>query len=303
MKISAVINTLNAEKSLNDCLSSLKDFGDEIVVCDDGSTDRTFEIAKKYTDKIFYHKSAGFVEQARNYAVSKAENEWVFIIDADERLPKTLAQRLKQLVLEVDFGREDLDYVLIPRKNLIFGKWIKHTGWWPDYNTRFFKKEKVIFSGVIHEQPTTEGKGFKLPEEEKFAIIHQNYNSISDYVERMNRYTSIEADYLAKNHYVFKTTDLIKKPTSEFLSRFFAKEGFKDGIHGLALSVLQAFSFFVTYLKAWESEGSNEQEIDLNDLKKTFKDKTKEGRFWLFKTLAANEKGVKKTFYKILKRI
>jgi len=134
IKISAVINTRNESENIFDCLNSLK-FCDEIVVVDMESTDNTKEIAKQFTDKVFDHPMVGYVEPARNFAISKAIGDWILVIDADERIPKTLAIKLEEIA-----EKNEIDYVRIPRQNLIFGQWVRHSRWWPDFNIRFFKK-------------------------------------------------------------------------------------------------------------------------------------------------------------------
>jgi len=294
--ISAVINTLNEEKNIERCLKSL-DWVDEIVICDDGSNDKTLDLAKKFTGKIYHHKSEGYVEAARNFAIGKAKGDWILIVDADEEIPKNLAQKLVQVT------KKQCDFVWIPRKNIIFDRWIKHSGWWPDYNVRFFKKDKVKWSGKIHEDPKTKGSEYRLLPREDLAIIHYNYSSISQYLKRLDRYTDIESDELIKEGYKFNWQDLISKPVGEFLSRFFAREGYKDGLHGLVLAVLQAISFFIAYAKIWEKEGFQEEEIQVEELKKEIQQKGKETGFWFLKTITESEKGFKKLVHKITRRV
>jgi len=299
MKISVVVNTLNAQDTLERSLRSVSILADEIVVCDDGSFDDTLKIAKKFTDKIFKHKGEGFVERSRNYAIGKATGDWILILDADEEVPKRLAERLKS----ISKGKDGPDYVLIPRKNIIFGKWIKHSGWWPDYNIRFFKKGKVRWTGKIHEDPQKDGNGLTLEADENLAIIHHNYKSIAQFLERLDSYTTIEARGLKSEGYEFNWRDLISKPVGEFLSRYFSSEGFKDGLHGLALALLQAFSFFVTYLKVWEGEGFKEQEVSLNEVKEEFGKKGKELKFWFFQTLLTGSSGAEKLIFKLRQKL
>ena len=116
INISAVVNTRNEEKNIADCLKTLQ-FADEIIVVDMESTDTTKDIAKGYTDKVFDHEMVGYVEPARNFAIAKAVGSWVLIVDADERIPQTLAKKLIEIMLE-----DKADFVRIPRKNLIFGQ-------------------------------------------------------------------------------------------------------------------------------------------------------------------------------------
>lgn len=256
-KISAIVNTYNEGANLSRCLSSVCPLTDEIVVVDMHSTDNTVEVAQKFKAKIFDHEYTGFVEPARNFALQKVKSDWVLIIDADEELPKTLSEKLEKLVKENQF-----DYAVIPRKNIIFNKWIKHSRWWPDYNVRFFKRGKVSWKNKIHSIPITKGKGIDFEAKEENAIIHYNYSLVSQYLERNNRYSEIRASELVSGGYQFSLKDLIKKPTDEFLSRYFAGEGYKDGIHGLILSLLQGLAEFVTYAKVWEKQGFKEEKVD-----------------------------------------
>lgn len=247
VKISVVINTWNEEKNLPRALASIKSFADEIVVVDMESTDATGDIAKKAGAKVYSHEQTGYVEPARNFAISKATGDWILILDADEELPPRLAKKLKDFV-----AKPTADFYRLPRRNIIFGQWIRHARWWPDYNIRFFKKDSVFWSEIIHSVPETHGKGEDLPAQEAFAIIHHHYETISQYLERCDRYSTIQARGKLKDGYEFSWRDLIRKPVGEFLSRFFVGEAYKDGVHGLSLSLLQAYTELVVYLKVWE---------------------------------------------------
>ncbi|OGM08957.1 hypothetical protein A2159_02095 [Candidatus Woesebacteria bacterium RBG_13_34_9] len=271
-RISVVINTLNEEKNLPRVLTSIKDFADEIVVVDMYSDDRTQELAKKFGAEVYEHKKTGYVEPARNFAINKAEGDWILILDADEEITKILANNLKR----VSESSDSADYYRLPRKNIIFGKWIKHSRWWPDYNIRFFKKGAVLWSEIIHSVPETHGVGSDIEAVEENAIIHYHYETVEQFIERLNRYTSEHAKTIIVNGYKFKWNDLIRKPFNEFLGRYFQGEGYKDGIHGLALSGLQAFSEFVKYLKIWQfekfKEGDSEIELVVNEMKEAESD-------------------------------
>ena len=290
--ISIVINTLNEDRDIKRAIKSVK-WADEVVVCDMHSNDKTVEIAKKLGAKIVSHKRLDYVEPARNFAISKAANEWILVLDPDEEIPESLKERLMEIASKMD----QIDYVRLPRKNVIFGKWMKGAMWWPDYNVRFFKKGKVLWTDEIHRPPETEGKGLDLSADEGLAIIHHNYQTIFQFIERMNRYTTVEAEELKKQGYKFNWQDLFDKPLNEFLSRFFANRGFEDGLHGLALSMLQAFSFLIVYLKVWENSSFKETALNLTDLEA---EKSKMGyqiNYWM-KEIKSSKNPFKRFFSK-----
>ncbi len=286
--ISVVINTFNEEKNLPKALASVRDFADEIVVVDMYSDDDTVVIAKREGAKVFEHKRTGYVEPARNFAVEKTTGDWIFILDADEEMPKTLADNLKQ----ISSDERSSDYYAIPRKNIVFGKWMKHSRWWPDYNIRFFKKGMVTWGELIHSIPITKGKGADLEAVESNAIIHRNYISIDQYVDRLNRYTTHQTFVAIENGYKFSWPDLIKKPTGEFVSRYFYGEGYKDGIHGLSMSLLQAFSELVLYLKIWQKEGFEEKSVPITKAADIVKNSQKEINYWVSDTLLKEKGGI-----------
>jgi (heptosyl)LPS beta-1,4-glucosyltransferase len=275
VKISVVINALNEEKNLPQAIASVKDMADEIVVVDMGSEDKTAEIARSLGAKVFTHKKTRYVEPARNFAISKASNPWVMILDADEEAPPGLAQKIGQIL-----KGPKADYYRIPRKNIIFGHWMKHSRWWPDYNIRLFKKNFVSWNEVIHAVPMTQGIGGAIEDKEEYAIIHHNYDSVESYLERMNRYSTEHASLLIKEGHKFSWKDIITKPSNEFLSRYFFGEGYKDGLHGLALSLLQAFSELTVYLKIWQKEKFSDQNPKLDEVVTAIREQEKDLHYW-----------------------
>jgi len=252
--ISAVINVRNEAEKLDKCLKSLKNFADEIIVVDMQSNDGSDKIAIKYGAKLYSYKPVKYVEPARNFALSKATGKWIILLDPDEYLPKTLKRELKKITL-----RHNVDFVRIPRKNIILGKWFRHSNWWPDYLIRFFKKGSVTWNKEIHSLPETKGNGITLLDAENLAIRHLNYDSVTQFVQRALRYSSIQADELDKSGTKIKMSDFLLKPVQEFNSRFFRAYGYKDGIHGLVFSLLQAFAIFMIYAKLWEKQGATEK--------------------------------------------
>ncbi len=298
-KISAVINTLNEEKKISRCLASLKGFANEIIVVDMMSTDRTVEIAKKYGAKVFKHKRVGYVEPARNFAISKARYDWIIILDADEEVSEGLKKYIKKETKE-----SQADYYRIPRKNIIFGKWMKHSGWWPDYNIRFFRKGNVSWNEVIHSVPMTIGKGLDVPSLQDYSIKHRHYSSVEEYITRMNKYTTIQAKELNKKGIEFKWRDVLIKPASEFLRRYFAENGYKDGLHGLVLSLLQVLSELVVYTKLWQKQKFKKRKINAEDTYSELKKISKDFIWWVYESKINDSKNiVKKMWIKIVRKI
>lgn len=295
--ISVIVNTLNEEQNLGKALDSVKNIADEIIVVDMHSSDSTVEIAKKYKAEVFLHKNIGYVEPARNYAISKARKNWILILDADEEITPKLAKRLKEISED-----SKADYYRIPRKNIIFGKWIKYSRWWPDYNIRFFRKNSVSWNNEIHSVPLTQGVGADLEAKEDLAIIHYNYSSIEQYLERMNRYTTIQSDFLTKQGYRFIWKDLIDKPMQEFMGRYFSGEGYKDGLHGLALGMLQAFSELVLYIKVWQKEKFQNQSMTLDESIAEFEKVNKDFHWWIQESYIRSGK-IMKTLSERIKRL
>lgn len=294
--ISAVVIAKNEEKRLKECLESVK-FAKEIIVVDDGSEDKTVEVAKKYTKNIFHHKSKGYVEAARNFALSKATEEWILLLDADEVVPESLRKKLQDIA-----GDESISFVKIPRKNIIFGKWIQqNSGWWPDYQVRFFRRGTVTWPSQIHAQPVPEGDGVELPADESFALIHANYESISQFLEKLDRYTTEEAEEKGANT---NWNDSLQVPADEFISRFYARNGYKDGMHGLMLSLLEAFYSEVLFAKRWEKGGFYEvdEKTFLDKIHKNFQELARQIEYWQITTQIKESKNPVKNLSLRLKR-
>ena len=273
-------------------LASVADIASEIVIIDMTSSGQLFEIAEKFHAKVYKHDLVPYVEIIRNFGINKVNNEWILIMDPDEEVSNSLANKLKGIVTSLPqvYAQstsqvDKADYYRLPRKNIIFGKWIKHSRWWPDYNIRFFKKGYVSWNELIHSIPITKGKGADLEASETNAIIHYHYQSIDQYIERMNRYTGVQTNDILNKGYKFDWRDLIIKPSNEFLSRYFQGEGYKDGLHGLVLAGLQGFSEFVVYLKIWQKLKFKENNADLTGVLKIIKQTESDYHYWQADTL------------------
>lgn len=277
-KISIVISAYNEEKNIEACLLSVKHFADEIIVVDHDSMDNTQKLAKKYTPHVYNQKNdPQKIDLQKNYGFSKATGDWILSLDADERVSPELAKEIK----EVTSQESDVSAYSLQRKNIIFGKWIQHTGWFPDPHTRLFKKGKAKYiSEHVHEHLTVDGKVGTL----RHMLYHEHYKNIIEFINKMMVYAPNEADHMLKHGYTFSYLDALRFPAQEFMSRFFAREGYKDGLHGLVLSLLQAFYHLVVFVCIWEKKDYQEvsNEKFLTDIQKESYSLAKELSYWFF---------------------
>jgi len=278
-KLSVVISAFNEEKKIEDCLKSVS-FVDEIIFVDNSSTDQTLKIAKKYTAKVFTRENNPMLNVNKNFGFSKAKGDWILSLDADERVSEELRDEIKSQI--ANRKSQGVNGYWIPRKNIIFGKWIEHTGWYPDYQLRLFKKGKGKFKEEhVHEMIKLEGEVGRL----ESPIVHYNYENVSHFLKKTLLYTENEADQLIEKGYNFAWQDSIRFPTKEFVSRFFAREGYKDGLHGLVLSLLMAFYHLLVFVNIWEKlkfKQIEEKEF-LANVRQEFRKGHKEVFFWFSK--------------------
>lgn len=298
MKISAVISAYNEEKRLNDCLNSLKDLADETIVVDNTSTDKTAEIARKYSAKIYTMPNEPvMLNKNKNYGFGKATGDWILSLDADERITPALAKEIKKAI-----KKKGVEGFEIPRKNIIFNKWIQHSIWWPDYNLRLFKNGSGKFPlRHVHEKLEVSGKVAKLEN----PIEHLNYQTISQYIKKLDStYTESEVEMYIKSGKNISWYDAIRFPVADFLKTFFLQKGYKDGMHGLVLSILQAFYAFIVFAKIWERK-ENFKDLTPDNFLSEFTNETKklakDIKYWIY-TTKMQESKTKKLYFKILRR-
>lgn len=298
--LSVVISVFNGEKILDDCLKSAA-FADEIIVINNSSTDKTLELARKYTDKIFTRPNNPMLNINKNFGFSKTNGDWILSLDADERITPELQ---KEIFSILNSQLSTPNGYWIPRKNIIFGKWIEHAGWYPDRQLRFFRKNKGKFPEEhVHEMVKVEGKVGSLNEH----IVHYNYDNTSQFLQKLGTiYGPNEADQIIKKGYIFDWRDSIRFPVKEFLSRFFAREGYKDGFHGLMLSLLMAFYHLIVFSYIWEKHKFKQinDEAMLVQTEKEIAQSSKDLFFWFSKERAKLIKNpLKQIFHKILRKV
>lgn len=299
-KLTVVISAFNEENKIEDCLKSVV-FADEVILVDNSSTDRTLEISKKYATSIISQPNDPLlIDIQKNTGFKKAKNEWILSIDADEIVTPELRSEIEELL-----KKENLkNGYFVPRKNVIFGKQIDYAGWYPDHQLRLFRKNKGEFKNShVHEGIQVDGETDYLKEH----LLHHNYETIIQFVQKnMINYAQNEANNLINKNYVLSPNDLISIPSKEFLSRYFARKGYKDGIHGLFLSLLMAASHLIVLAIVWEKKGF--KKMDEKDiLRSTEKELGKFGkdlRYWISKVKSEDSKNiVTKYFHKIKGKI
>lgn len=240
-KISVTVITKDEEKNISDCLKSVE-WADEIIVVDSDSSDRTIELAKKFTDKVIIRKWEGYVPQKR-YALSLTSNEWVLSLDADERV----TTELKDEILKLSPG--EFSGFKIRRKNFLLKKEITSCGWEKDYQLRLFKNDMTeLNERLVHEKFVSQGKIGTL----KNPMIHYTFSSFSEYFSKINHYTSLKAQELIQKNKRVNGWTIFSHTISAFFAFFIFRRGFKDGVYGLIISLLHSVSTMMNYIKLWE---------------------------------------------------
>jgi glycosyltransferase involved in cell wall biosynthesis len=237
-QLSVIVIALNQEANIGECLESVS-FADEIVVVDTGSTDRTVEVARTYTNRVMDAVWQGF-GRTKNFALDQARGDWVFSLDTDERVPEAL----KDEILAVVKANGPLAGYRVPRKNYFCGRWIRHLGWYPDYTLRLFRRDQGRFRDrEVHEEVVVSGSVGTL----RTPMEHYSYNSVSEYVIRMDRYARLAALELAKRGRRPFPGELVYRPFFTFLHLYILRGGFLEGTPGYTLAVLMSMYKFLKY--------------------------------------------------------
>jgi len=289
--LSVVIITFNEEGNIGRTLASVQalvaDGKGEIIVVDSGSTDRTVEIAKAHGAKVFLEEWKGYAAQ-KNSAIDKATGDWILSLDADEEVDRDLANEVRLLFgspgadqtariehlkrIRYVFTRETrrefkrlakekgmtgegviatLTGYRIRRKNEFLGRWIKHGGFWPDPKLRVFRKGMAWFEDrLVHEDAKLlDGVSGTLSN----VLLHHSYPTLADYLDHMNRYSSLGAEMVvARGRARFSVFNILLRPAATFIYNYFFRLGFLDGREGLLLHLYHAVYVSWKYAKAWE---------------------------------------------------
>ena len=241
MKISATIITYNEERNVARAIESLR-CADEILVIDCGSSDRTVELAEKHGARVIESPWPGYAKQ-KNLAAEQAANDWILSIDADESLSEALEGEIWQLKK----NGPQFDAYTMPRLAQYLGRWIRHSGWYPDRKVRLYDRRKAHWEGdYVHESVKVTGQVGHLDSN----LLHFTCSSLSEHIKTMDRYTTLAAEQLIAQKQAATLSRLICEPPWTFFRTYVLKQGFLDGIEGLAIANMAALYNFLKYAKA-----------------------------------------------------
>ena len=244
IKLSAVIITFNEEKNIGRCIESVQDIADEIIVVDSFSKDKTKEICLKYGVNFFQTNWLGYSE-TKNLANSKAKNDWIISLDADE----ALSEKLKKSILEIK--KEGLEGCYsFNRLTNYCGTWIKFGGWYPDTKTRIFNKKDVEWTGLIHENLTS-SKKLKTTLL-KGDCLHYSYYTVQEHILQTKKFSPIAAEMLYQKG---KKSTLLKRfisPIVKFMRDYFLKLGLLHGLKGFQICIISGYATYIKYKKLKE---------------------------------------------------
>ena len=241
-KLSAVIITYNETRNIKRCIASLQGIADEILVVDSFSTDATPSICKGLGVQFHQREWKGYSKQ-KNYGNGLASNDWILSIDADE----ALSEELKTSILSEKQGGDRVNFSFNRLTNYC-GKWIRHSGWYPDTKIRMFNRTSDDWKGEVHEKLTVDpGTVKKL----KGDLLHYSYHSVSDHVKRTDKYSTLGAQELFENGKRSSFFKLIFNPWLKFNRMYFLRAGFLDGMAGFTIALITAYGTFLKYIKLY----------------------------------------------------
>jgi glycosyltransferase involved in cell wall biosynthesis len=247
MTLSVCIITLNEEANIGRTLASVKEIADEIIIVDSGSTDATVSIAQSFGAKVFVEPWKGFARQ-KNSSLEKAGCDWILSLDADEEVATELAASISAVVKSG--GEPKFPGYRMNRRNLYFGRWIRHSGYYPDPKLRLVRRGAAEFElRDVHEDMKMPGEPGHL----RGDLIHHAYPTLESFIEHANRYSSLGAGMVVRERKAgFSVVNIVLRPMVRFLWSYFFRGGFLDGREGLLVLMTHAAYVSWKYAKAWE---------------------------------------------------
>jgi glycosyltransferase involved in cell wall biosynthesis len=242
-KVSVTIITLNEAAHIGAAIDSVS-WADEILVVDSGSTDGTPEIARAKGATVVCREWPGWVEQ-KNFAACQAAHDWIFSLDADERVPPPLAGEIRELLS----GDPPMRGYRVPRVTFHLGKWIRTTDFYPDYQTRLYDRRAARWHGKhVHESVSVDGPVGRF----RHDLEHYSFRDLRDQLDRINHYTTLAARQMHEAGRRAGLFDLAIHPPAAFLRNYLLRLGILDGTPGLIVSIVNAYSVFLKFAKLWE---------------------------------------------------
>ena len=241
IKISATIITFNEERNIVRAIESLR-CCDEIIVIDSGSNDRTVELAANLGARVVENPWSGYSSQ-KNFASEQASNDWILSIDADE----SLSEALEGEIWQIKKNGPQYDGYTVPRLAQYLGRWILHSGWYPDRKVRLFDRTRARWVGeFVHESVHVNGRIGHL----KSNLLHFTCSSLTEHLKTLDHYTTLAAEQIVAQHKPIAIRQLLFQPVWTFLQTYFVKRGYLDGTEGLAIAYMAMMYNFVKYAKA-----------------------------------------------------
>lgn len=247
--VSVIILTKNEEKNIKACLETVQ-WSNEIIVIDDNSEDKTREIAEKIGAKVFTHALENDFAMQRNFGLSKATNEWVLFVDADERVPDTLATEVLYVTSQV---LNDTVAYFVRRVDSMWGKKLLFGETGNIKLLRLAKKGSGEWSGSVHEVWKIKGMTAEL----KHSLLHYPHQTINEFLQEINFYTDIRAEELYKKKTPVFWWDILFYPIGKFIVNYVIKQGFRDGIPGLLSAIFMSLHSFLVRGKLWQMRDKN----------------------------------------------
>jgi glycosyltransferase involved in cell wall biosynthesis len=246
-KVSVTIITLNEADHIAAAIESAA-WADEVIVVDSGSTDGTADIARQTRARVTSRPWSGYVDQ-KNHAAELAANDWIFSLDADERIPGALASEIQQILS----NDPPLRGYRVPRVTFHLGRWIRTTDFYPDFQTRLYNRRAACWRGRhVHESVSVDGPTGQLANE----LQHYSYRDLSEHLDRINQYSTLAALQMHEEGRRTGPLDLVMHPFAAFLRNYVLRRGFLDGGVGLTISLVNAYSVFLKFAKLWELDSS-----------------------------------------------
>jgi glycosyltransferase involved in cell wall biosynthesis len=245
MNLTAIILTRDEAAHITECIRSLA-WVDGVVVYDSGSTDNTVALAQAAGAQVLYHPWLNYSEQ-RESALAAVDSEWVYFVDADERSSPEQANEIRARITD-----PAIQGYWVPRHNYIMGRLTRHTGWYPDYQLRLLRRAHAHYdlTRAVHELVNLDGEAGYL----KTPLVHYNYQDFAQFRRKQERYTDYAAQTMREQGIRVKPQNYVLQPLRHFWWRFVTLEGYRDGLHGLRLSLLMAWYEFQKYIRlshAW----------------------------------------------------